>query len=405
MITYHQAIKGAKEQVLYSKVELGLKNFLKCHNLKVTDFGLRGLGEFFEHPFDQEAVKVVYADSNGVYVVAKDGLYLNKDLVLSFDKQNGCCVLYNKLLIFSCKGFGTYAVTKKTTARLWVYGFDKMALSGGGVCGVENNTFHQSTAGETDQWRDVVRVNVPEECNSVAAEKGKAYVLGNTCYTFDPKAERIDSRFTPIAANVGKVYADSTVSFADCTLFASDNGLYKLQNGNVKKVFDGLNLRFDGAVACAFAGKYLVSCKRGDFSASNDITLWLNPETQRVDGVYEWGFDSLYSNGGEVYGVREGKLFKHYDLAGKWHFESEKIDMGSKKLKFLDAVELSTRNTVRVTVIGDQTAMVIFYGGASVEKQPIRLSGKEFTVVMESDVEFDSENLALTAHRPKEAQP
>ena len=407
---FSQRISSASAKQLKTKLPLETdKIFLDCHNLVRTPVGLRSMGKFVQIPFAHAAKKVVAYCNDRLYIHTVNGLYTLKgdvaNCVYSAEMTDVTSLLFNRYLILSSRQAGTFQATDDKLTVLTNNGFDALATTRERIFGVQPTKLQIAPAGQLDQWRSSLEIDPQTDCDTAVAVDNKLYLLGDVCYAYESKAVELDSKLYPIASNLGKVQSASAVCLGRKAVFAA-NGLYKLQSGNVDRVFEQLDayLDLDGAAACALYGYYMLSCKRkyGD-KARNDVTLLLDVASEKVMGVFDCGFQSLFSYGNDVYAVQDGQVYKFFPQDSDARYKCSKIDMGSQKIKYLDELTLRVEKDCEVKVTSELCEQGCFVKGSPFA-QSIRLCcyGKEFCVEVLAKDGLKLDSLQLHAHAQSE---
>lgn len=389
-------------------LSLSCKNadFLRCVNVKSVGNGLRHCGRMEQIGFEPTAIKVLYELDGMLYVLAQDGVYVYADgqatLLLNKSSANGTCIEYNRKLIYSADGVGIYQLTKTDSQRLWVYGYNSMAISGDRIVLVNDFEVNFGPAGVIDNWMDEQRITTHDKCRAVVALGTKLYALGETCYVFEPSAEGIDVKFYPFAHNIGDVVANTVVTFGKKAVFATNDGLRVLSSGSVSHLFDELNdyVSFVGATACEYNGKYYVSCKCKDGEQTrNDVTLVLDVDSASIVGVLT-GYEMLYSKGDHLYAVNSGRVYKLTEDSDFGSFCVTGVDMGNFDTKYLDQLVIKTKRDADVCIQTDVDKRTYSVKGANcLQKLPLTGVGREFSVEISSSDGIALERVELVAHR------
>lgn len=401
---YANKLKGATpvacKQVLQADVD---RYKLTAHNVLQTKRGLGSLGKFEQVEFEPQAIKVICKNPFGeqVYAVATDGIYRIYPTVIKLVDRalvGGGCTVYDKRIIFSSKTVGTYAIVPDTAEKFGIVGCNHIVNCCGRLIGVDGNAVRVCEADCYDKMTSSDKLETEAPLTGAAVIGHTFYALGDTCYSYTPDGELIESQLHPCAHNVGHVEGDSVVTLKKRVVFATHGGLRIMSDGNVTDLTDLDGMRFEGAVACAFRGQYLLSCKRGASSERNDITLLIDVEKRKTVGVFEFGFDSLYSDGDVLYGVQEGKVYRYSDEPSLSCVTFGNLDMGNGCYKLLRRFVIRTRNDADVWISSDGVKRLYFIGGSDkTQSLPVYGRGKEFTVEIHSDDGFDLDYIRLDA--------
>ncbi len=387
------------------------KMYMGCHNVCNSPNGLRSLG-CFEQIFCPKTVKkVVCCRDDTLYLLCDDGVYRLKNGAVTplYQKaiKDVCFTRYNTNVLFSAEDEGVYMQTNGIEPKLLSPGgYRSMLTAQTRVFGLNGSGLWVSSVDPVLNWTNTYSIGVFTDCITLVAVNDKVYMLGDVCYAYDGREYKIDSKLYPIAQGIGAVQKDSAVHLQNSAIFATANGLYRIVGDRVTQLCPELGslVNFEGAVACAMSGGYLVSCRRREEGGdANDITLLINAEKGQLSGVFEWGFDSLFDCEGDVYGCRDGKLYIFRPKLGQSVFRQQNIDMGTQKIKFLDRLIVRSGCNCEVRVRSDGIVRSYpVYGSRTTRRFPITGKGREFAVEVRSDDGMSLELLELYAHTQRE---
>ena len=353
-----------------------------CDNMRLSGGGVVPLGQFKKVTFSSKAVKPVHVSGDKAYVVAQDGLYevaSSAKCVIAQPLDDGCCANYAQKLLFSCKE-GLFDLTDNAQ-RLHIKGYNSLVAVGDRLLGADDSGLTVNKVDDCSDWSQSVNVYPYVACDCLVADRTQAVALGDVCYVYKVRAEELQSVFRPIAYNVGKVCKDSVATLPHMTVFTSDSGVYCYRKDAVRKLFDNLDgtLRFDMAAGCPFDGMYLVSCRRTS-SKTNDVTLLLDPDRQKVVGVLNTGYSAMCSDGQTVYAVRNNELYLLGSGQGNCSL-TVTADMGTAATKFLTGLTVLTQNSLTVWIESDgQRNEYRFSSSKQLQSRPIVGYGKLFRV-------------------------
>ncbi len=401
-------------EMLSVKVKADLQDcYLDCHNVReLPHGGLAALGRFDEVALEQKVKKAAFADKGKIYFVTPegDGLYVKEgdavSCVMQGKFEDVFFLSYGSYPLFTSPSTGVFRIVGSEVVKLSLYGFYNMAVSRDIAVLNQRNGVRVAPLDETvNAWTLAHKVPLNEQCSAVVTLGKKVYLLGNDCYAFEPRAYTPDSTLFPVAHNVGFVRAESVVALGNKAVFASDGKLFKLQSEKVSRIFGQLDatVDFHNAVACRLNGYYLVSGQRKLLSGGkNDITLLLDVDRERIAGVFEWGFDSLYSRGEELYAVRDGVLYRFSEEEDLSIFRVSNLDLGTTRIKFLDkfAIRSNCYNYVLVESDGYRVGKYVT-GKGSTQFVTVHGHGKQFGIEVQSEDGLDLQYLELFARAPK----
>ena len=309
-------------------------------------------------------------------------------------------VKYQDKLVLSCVK-GTYSTTngmfveQMTTAY-----FPSLAVCYDRIFGVNGYDLSMTAAGDITQWDDTLKITAHTKLDAVVA-LDKLYVLGDTCYTLTPDAEEIDMKFVPFGYGIGDVQTESVVTFGKRAIFASSNGLYELKSTAITPIFTYLNdyVSFDGCVACAYKGKYYVTCKRKDGELTcNDVMLVLDVNSEQICSVMNVQMQHINAAEGSFYAVSDCVL---YYMSEEEQVEStycQTVDFKSTDVKYLDKLTLRSYTDVDVWVNGNgEKRRYSVQGKCGIQSIPLAGSGRQFDVVVHAPNGLQLDMLELSA--------
>ena len=382
-------------------------DFVKQRNLRLSGDGVAPSISFEQTPYSDEIYRAIFRQNGYLIALKKDqGLcrfndkwsysflgQLTEDGVISHVKYQGATV-------FSCSR-GTYLTVNGIEATEINNNFyPSLAVSGDRLFGVCGNSLSMTEAGDISSWDDTRTVYAHTQLDAVVA-LDKLYALGDTCYTFSPDAEEIDAKFHPFCYGIGAVQPESVARFDKRAIFATTNGLYQLKNGVITPVFIQLNdfVSFNGCVACAYKGKYVVACKRknGDASAK-DIVLVLDLDTDLVCAVLDVEPQHISTVDGVLYAVFNDKLFYATDGQVEGSF-CQKVDFGCSNVKYLDKIAIRTHTDAQVWIgNGAEKRRYDFKGRKTIQTAKLLGSGRAFYVEVQAQDGIKLDYLELFAH-------
>lgn len=404
---YARHLKGAPRTYYKQNVELNVeKHKFHAHNVLQRQRGFASFGRFKQVDFEPQAVKVLckYPFSGYLYVLATDGVYyLSPRPVKMIDRafDGGDCTLFDEKAIFSSNNAGTYALSFDSSEKTDVMGCRHVVNCCGRLIGQGDGWIRVC---EADSYDDVVhayKFDIDTALAGAAVSGNKFYALGDVCFLLEPDGDMIESKLRPIAQNVGSVQGESVVPLGERVVFASRNGLKAVISDKVTNLFEDIvDLDFDGATACAFRGHYLVSCKRaGYYSEHNCVTLLLDVERQKVVGAFEFGFDSLYSESDDVYGVYDGKIYQFIEDMALSTVVIDKLDFGTSNKKFLRRAVVRSRNDLDLWVCSNNVKrLYAFPGSDKAQSRLINGYGEDFSLEIQSQDGFDLDMIRLEAY-------
>lgn len=407
---YRKALLASRSKTLRKNISLDISDaYLDCDNVRNTPNGLSYIGHFDIIYCTHNVKKVAYLYGDDLHLLCDDGLYnLSNGMETKlFDAlPDVCFVNSGSYVYFSQRKNGVYMRDNgSSTKRVHLVGQDKMIFSNSRIFGLNSRKLMVVPVDPQEDWSNVYYVDLPEECSDLVALGNKVYALGNTCYVYECKDFAIDSKCYPTARNLGKVQSGSAVAFGSKAMFATSGGLYMLGNDKVEEVFRDITSAhcLEGAVACAFDGNYLISCKRSENSESNDITLLLDAESGKLRGVFGCGFETLSSFGKEVYGTREGIAYRFFNEDTPSVFKRQNVDMGVQKTKYLDWLIVRTDCLLDVRITCGLFTRLYSFNAVS-GKQRVRICGmgEEFAVELRSKSKMNVQSVEIVAHVQQE---
>lgn len=406
---YRKPFANSRSVRLRERVKLNVGDvFADSDNLSESVRGLVSLGKFVQIYCPKPVKKVVCRRGERLYVLCDDGVYYleNGKLTPLYQKaiSDVCFTRYGDNVVFSAEKEGVWAQTNDAAKRLTPGGYRSMLTAQTRIFGLNDSGLWITPVDPVEEWTGTFGISLPTACGALAEVADTVYMLGNDCYAYDGKEYAVDSKLYPVARNVGAVQKDSAVSVARKAVFATDKGLFCIA-GKVSELCPELSgsLCFEGAVACAMHGKYLVSCRRERGGASNDVTLLVDAAKGALAGVFGCGFESLFNCDNDVYACRDGVLYAFSSGGGQSVFKKQNIDMGSQKMKFLDALVLRSTHNCEVRVYSDGIARSYFFAGSRATRHiPVTGNGREFAVEVRAEDGFCLELLELYAHVRRE---
>lgn len=407
MIFRKNILKGATQRVCKQTVELNAdRHKFDMHNVLQTKRGLGSLGNFEKVEFAPKAIKVFASDmTKQVFVLAEDGLYslLPQPAKLSegvFSEGTGA--ILDRQVIFSAAGKGTYTVGSGGAERVCMWGCKSVGTCLGRLVGVDSNDVRVCAVGDTNLLKAEFTVRTNETLQGGGAVGDVFYALGEACYMYRPNAEAAESRFVPIAHNVGVVQTDTVVALKDKLVFAANGGLKAAKQGKVTDLATIDDLCLTGAVACEFEGRYMLSCKREANSSANDITLVLDDKGVTV-GVFEYGFDSLFSDSSVLYAVKNGDVFRFVKEPSLSCAYFGNLNLGCDTVKHLRRIAIRTRNDASVWVHSDGIKRLYFVTGSpATQTLLVNGVGREFALEVQCDDGLDLDLLRIEGYTYEE---
>lgn len=362
---------------------------------------------FKDTQFKPYALKVLRVTDIEMYVLAKDGIYLHNfdagtsTKLINNSRPDATAIVDRDEMIVSGEGLGVYYVDLDDTVQHpFEVGFNSLVVSSERLIGVYNNTLYFNESGQRDLW-DVSLIKLHTKCDAVCQVGEKVYLLGDICYLVTSDYDAKEQSVKQVYSGIGKVYVNSIVHYDGKVIFATDKGLHVLSpSGSISPIFAEINphISFDGCVACKFQGKYYLSCRRKSVgSTQNDVTLILNPDTQRIEGVLGNGYEAMYAYGDNLYVVSESKVLKSClgNVTSNWSCEA---DFSTDDVKHLQGLAIQTQNYIEVWISnGNISRLYRFNGKKSVQRIPIRGAGRKFTIKLCASNGMQVDYLQLTA--------
>lgn len=377
------------------------KNVARVRNSVVSTFG------FVPTVYNEEILRAVFRKGNYLVAVWQEhgvSAFNDENLQKLLIPMESDCIVshveYQGETVFSCTG-GTYSTAdgrdRNTMTRNY---YPSLAVCYDRVFGVSGNGLCMTDAGDISSWDDTRRVTSHTKLDAVVA-LDKIYVLGDTCYTFTPSAEEIDGKFAPFCYGIGAVQTESVIAFGKRAIFATAKGLYELKKTAITPIFSDIcqYVSFDGCVACAYKGKYVVLCKRKDTdSMRNDILLVLDVDSEQITAVLDVQPQHISVVDGILYAVFDNKLYVMSDECVETCYV-ETVDFGSSDVKYLDKLTLRTQCDVDVWIgNGSEKRRYSIKGKNSIQSVPLAGSGRQFTVEVQARNGLDLDLAELTAH-------
>ena len=377
------------------------KNVARVGNSLLSTFGL-------ENKFpSSDYTRVVYYHGGYLAIMTEErGLYLyfGTRQFRRFLTTSNCIIGYvefdNDAIVSSV--IGTYTTTNGFNGTLLTWDhYPSLAVCYGRIFGVNGTTLCITPAGAKDSsmWSQSSKITSPTELNAVVA-LDKVYALGDTCYALSPDAQDIDMHFAPICYGIGKVQTETVATIGNRAFFASTKGLYQVKSNEVKPVFTELNdfVSFDGCVACAYQGKYYVTCKRKDGDMTqNDILLVLDVDSETIYAVFDVCAQHVNTLAGTLYIVINNEVY----TVCKDDTEScygETVDFNCTDVKYLDKLAIKTRSDVDVWIKGNgEKRRYRIKGKNSIQSIPVTGSGRQFEVEIEAHNGMQLDMVELTA--------
>lgn len=391
-------LNAAHEQKLRFKSSLDVaKAFENCHNVRSTRKGVQSVGNFEKVPFAHSVQKVLFNDNGKLYALCDGVPYVSGqgEPLIERTFSDGVMYKFHDALVFGAPE-ASYTV-ENGVATLAGLGMKDVTVGADRLVWVNGVNLYVSEP--QNMLKSPWTLHMSASCGAVAAIGDKVYALGDECVVVQPKYVQTDSVARVFAKGIGNV--KTAVALGTKIFFASDKGMYLLHN-DVKSVFDELDFCADQAVACRLKNHVLISCKRSATSDENDITLLLDVDSEKLVGVFEFGFDSLYSDAKSVYGVKKGEIFCLDGEDGLSIF-CEDVDFGTAQTKYLDKLVVRTSENVDVYVESDGVRTVyVFNGSPNVEVRRLNGYGKRFRVEVQAFDGMGLEQLELYAHSIKE---
>lgn len=316
--------------------------------------------------------------------------------------DNDCVVShteYHQATVFSCKegtyythdGVEVYPMTNRY--------FTSLAVCDNRVFGVDGRYLSMTAADSINEWDESRRITAHTDLDALVA-LDKLYALGDTCYSLAPDAVEMNVKFHPICYGIGAVQTESVATFGKRAVFASEYGLYELKNGVVAPIFTQLNdyVSFDGCVACAYKGKYYVTCKRKDGDMTgNDILLVLDVDNEKISAVMDVKMQHISVVDDKLYAVSNNYLYVATDDNVDSSYV-ETLDFHSSDVKYLNKLTLKTLSDVDVWIDnGEEKRRYRVKGKNTLQRVPLAGCGRQFCVEVQARDGLKLDYLELSA--------
>ena len=395
-------------------------------NFDLEQMSGEDLAESFNIEKDGNGIKTVYKiNTNNFGTPARQGIISKDDLFYVMTDKGLCVVLenyseimlnayatdvsgcyYRENVLISAKDLGTYMVYLNIATKVSDDGFSSMTSCADRVFGLDKDRVRYTAAGKYDGWEEGESITLPSECNAIVAIGEKVYALGNDCYVITPQADDVEFKVTSLAKNIGTVSRMSVQNYNNRVIFGSSKGLYQLCSDKITRIFTCLNDTVDlsASAAALFNGKYYLSCRtKSGSSSTNDVTLGLNLDEEKIVGLLQYGYESMGKTDTRVYGVCNGvsRNFIFNPMYSK--FVKSNIDLSHFGKKYLDWMSIRTLRELDVTIRSEtETRLYKLEGKNSVQKINLRDMGCKFSIELFSQRGIFVSDLLIFAHVSEE---